>query len=197
MQKQDLPHEVADADEYAQTEPLIQKMDFATLCQRIKEDWHAHNRDWTLPGFRAIAVCRFGQWRMSIKNPLIRKCLSFIYQVLYRRARNVYGIEIPYTIQLGRRVVIEHQGSIVIHGYVSIGNDCIIRQGVTLGNRYPEKPLDCPKLDDNVSIGAGAKLLGDVRVGKGAIIGANALVLHHVPEKTTVVGIPAKPLIKK
>lgn len=167
---------------------------FKDLCRDIHEDWVSHDKDWTLPGFRAIAFCRFGQWRMGVRWLVVRAPLSVLYRMLYRRARNVYGIELPYTVKLGRRVIIEHQGAIVIHGHAEIGDDCVLRQGVTLGNRYLEKPHEAPKLGKRVNVGAGAKLMGDITVGDDVSIGANAVVIHNVGNKQTVVGIPAKPI---
>lgn len=167
------------------------------LWSLIKEDWIAHGKDWTLPGFRAVAICRFGQWRMGIKPRWLRIPFSVFYRILYRRARNVYGIELPYTVELGRRVIIEHQGTIVIHGGAKIGDDCVIRQGVSLGNRYLDAPLEAPTLGDRVNVGAGAKILGLVSIGNDASIGANSVVVKNVDANTTVVGIPAKPLSKK
>jgi serine O-acetyltransferase len=162
------------------------------LWQQIKEDWIAHGRDWTKPGFRAVAVQRFGVWRMKVEPKLLRAPLSILYRSLYRKIRNTYGIDLPYTVKLGRRVVIEHQSAIIIHGYCMIGDDCIIRQGVTLGNRYLEKPLESPQLGDRVNVGAGAKILGKVYLGDDVNIGANAVVLSDVPAGKTAVGIPAK-----
>jgi serine O-acetyltransferase len=162
------------------------------LWQQIKEDWIAHGRDWTKPGFRAVAVQRFGVWRMKVEPKLMRAPLSILYRSLYRKIRNTYGIDLPYTVKLGRRVVIEHQSGIIIHGYCTIGDDCIIRQGVTLGNRYLDKPLESPQLGDRVNVGAGAKILGKVNLGDDVNIGANAVVLSDVPAGKTAVGIPAK-----
>ncbi len=162
------------------------------LWQQIKEDWIAHGRDWTRPGFRAVAVHRFGVWRMKIKPLLLRAPFSILYRALFRKVRNTYGIELPYTVQLGRRVIIEHQSAIVIHGDCVIGDDCIIRQGVTMGNRYLDRPFDAPKLGKRVNVGAGAKIFGNVTIGDGANIGANAVVLCDVPAGATAVGIPAK-----
>lgn len=162
------------------------------LWQQIREDWIAHGRDWTKPGFRAVAIHRFGVWRMSLEPKLMRAPFSILYGMLYRKARNTYGIELPYTVQLGRRVIIEHQGAIVIHGYCAIGDDSIIRQGVTLGNRYVDRPFDAPKLGKNVNVGAGAKIFGNITIGDGANIGANAVVLSDVPPNATAVGIPAR-----
>ncbi len=168
-----------------------------SLWQQIREDWQAHGRDWTKPGFRAVAVYRFGVWRMQIKPKLLRAPFSLLYRSLYRKIRNGYGIDLPYTVKLGRRVVIEHQNGIIIHGFSVIGDDCIIRQGVTLGNRYLDRPDDAPKLGARVNVGAGAKILGDVTIGDDASIGANAVVLSDVPNGQTAVGIPAKLLQAK
>lgn len=167
------------------------------LWQQIKEDWVAHGCDWTRPGFRAIAVYRFGNWRMGIQPRLLRAPFSVLYRMMYHKVRNTYGIELPYTAKLGRRVVIEHQSGIVVHGDSQIGDDSIIRQGVTLGNRYLDRPFDAPKLGDRVNVGAGAKILGNVEIGNDAVIGANAVVLSDVPSGKTAVGIPAKILTPK
>lgn len=166
--------------------------DTPNLWQQIQEDWQAHGRDWTLPGFRAVAVQRFGVWRMTIQPKLLRAPFSLLYRMLYRKIRNGYGIELPYTVKLGRRVIIEHQSGIVIHGDSWIGDDSIIRQGVTLGNRYIDRPFDAPKLGARVNVGAGAKILGQVSIGDDANIGANAVVLSDLPTGCTAVGIPAK-----
>ena len=166
----------------------------ASLKAQIVSDWKAHGCDWTKPGFRALAYYRFGVWRMSVKPALLRAPLSIFYRFLYRRARNLYGIEVPYSANIGQNVVFEHQHGIVVHGDAVIGDGCIIRQGVTIGNRNLDKPFDAPKLGINVNIGAGAKILGGITIGDNANIGANAVVLKDVEEGQTVVGIPAKPL---
>ncbi|WP_206046824.1 serine O-acetyltransferase [Mangrovimicrobium sediminis] len=160
----------------------------------IKEDWRAHGRDWTKPGFRAVAVHRFGNYRMQVRSKWLRAPLSVLYRMLYRRVRNVYGIELPYSVQLGRRVVFEHQGAVVIHGDSVIGDECILRQGVTLGNRHLESPREAPVLGARVNVGAGAKILGQLSIGDDACIGANAVVLSDVEPGQTVVGIPARPV---
>ena len=163
------------------------------LFAQIKEDWIAHGRDWTKPGFRAVASHRFGVWRMRLPQPL-RAPMSVLYRVWFRRCRNVYGIELPYSVKLGRRVVIEHQGAIVVHGACAIGDDCILRQGVTLGNKSLDRPHDAPTLGRGVNVGAGAKILGAVRIGDGAAVGANAVVLKDVPAGCVAAGVPAKVL---
>lgn len=163
-----------------------------SLWEQIKEDWIAHGRDWTKPGFQAVAVHRFGVWRMNIQSKFLRAPLSILYRALFRRVRNTYGIELPYTVQLGRRVIIEHQHGIVIHGNASIGDDCVIRQGVTIGNRYLDRPFEAPILGRRVNVGAGAKILGNVTLGNDVNIGANSVVLSDIAARQTAVGIPAR-----
>lgn len=167
----------------------------ATLAQLVRligEDWRTHGRDWTRPGFRALAVHRFGVWRAGLRHRPARGLLKPLYAILFRRCRNVYGIELPWAARVGRRVVIEHQGGIVVHGASVIGDDCIVRQGCTLGLRHLDDLTAAPTLEDGVQLGAGAVLLGRIRIGAGAIIGANAVVLNDVPAGATAVGIPAR-----
>lgn len=162
-----------------------------SLKALIKEDLRNHGGDSSLPGFRAVAVHRLGHWCVH-SSSLRARWLRPIYWRLYRYVRNHYGIELPWSVRLGRGVVFEHQGGIVIHGRSVIGNGCVIRQGVTLGNRSMERRDDAPELGEGVNVGAGAKLLGAIKVGDGAVIGANAVVLSDVRSRTTVAGIPAR-----
>lgn len=170
----------------------IKKLENIGFFAQIKEDWIAHGKDWTKPGFRAVVIQRFGVWRMKIEPKILRAPFSILYRMLFRKVRNTYGIELPYTVQLGRRVVVEHQSGIVIHGNAIIGDDCIIRQGVTIGNRHLDRPLEAPKLHNKVNVGAGAKIFGNIEIGNRVNIGANAVVLKDIPDGKTVVGIPAK-----
>jgi len=166
--------------------------DGLSLFAIIREDLLHHDRDWTLPGFRAVAVHRLGVWHRTIRFRPLRLIVKRIHLSLYRRVRNRYGIELPYTVVIGRRLKIEHQGAIVVHGYARIGNDCVIRQGVTIGNRTLDRRYDAPVLGCNVEVGAGAKILGDVVLGDRCRIGANAVVVCDVPADATAVGIPAR-----
>lgn len=166
--------------------------DEVSVLGQLLEDWDAHGKDWTRPGFQALAVHRFGNWRMKVKPKLARAPLSVAYRAMYRAVRNFYGIELPYSTKVGRRVVIEHQGGIVIHGDAEIGDECVIRQGVTIGNKTLDRPFDAPKLGRRVNVGAGAVVLGAITVGDDAAIGANAVVVKDVPKDTAVAGIPAR-----
>ncbi len=161
------------------------------LWALLKEDYAVHGRDWARPGFRAVAVYRFGVWRMSIRSKLLRAPFSVLYRWAYRRVRNRYGIELPYEAKVGRRLTVEHQSAILVHGYCVIGDDCFIRQECTLGNKTLDRPFDAPRLGDRVNVGAGAKLLGGVTIGDDAQIGANAVVVKDVPAGAIAVGVPA------
>lgn len=161
------------------------------LWHQIVADWRAHGRDWTRPGFRAVAAHRFGVWRMGVASKPLRAPFSLLYRWMFRHCRNRYGIELPYTVKLGQGVVIEHQGAIVVHGGCEIGDGCIIRQGCTLGLRRLDDPTAAPILEAYVELGAGAVVLGRVRLSRGARVGANAVVLDDVAAGTTVSGIPA------
>jgi serine O-acetyltransferase len=161
------------------------------LFEYVSEDLRAHEGDFTRPGFRALLVHRFGNYRMHYRRPY-RSGLTLVYRLLAQYVRNHYGVEVPFSAKIGRRVVIEHQGGIVIHGSAVIGDDCVIRQGVTLGNRHLHEPYDAPVLGNRVNVGAGAKLLGRVHIGDDASIGANSVVLRDVPAGGTAVGVPAR-----
>lgn len=163
-----------------------------SLLALWREDWNAHGRDWTRPGFRAVAIHRFGVWRMGVRPKLLRAPLSLVYRWAFRRCRNRYGIELPYSVRLGRRVVVEHQGGIVVHGASVIGDECIIRQNCTLGIRRMDRLDDAPVLGRSVHLGAGSVVLGRVHLGDGAQIGANAVVLIDVPAGALAVGVPAR-----
>jgi len=159
---------------------------------QVREDFVAYKRDWTRPGFQALLVHRFGVWRTGIRSQPLRAPFGLVYRALYVAVRNLYGIELPYSAQIGRRVIFEHQHGIVVHGAAVIGDDCIIRQGVTLGIRSMDRLADAPVLGRGVNVGAGAKILGPVHVGDEAAIGANSVVLKDIPARAVAVGIPAQ-----
>tara|TARA_R110000851_G_scaffold229829_3_gene382581 strand:+ start:12517 stop:13029 length:513 start_codon:yes stop_codon:yes gene_type:complete len=162
------------------------------MWQVIKDDWRANSKSINIAGFRVLLVYRFGRWRMSIKSRILRMPFSFMYKQMEKHVRFKYGIELPYTVSLGNHVTFEHQHGIVIHGNSIIGDHCIIRHGVTIGIRKTEKQYDAPSIGSYVDIGAGAKILGSVKVGNHAVIGANAVVISDIPEFSVAVGVPAR-----
>jgi serine O-acetyltransferase len=168
--------------------------DSSGFLRLVREDLATHGNDWTQAGFKALAVYRFGVWRMTLRRGPIRLVLSYIYRIMYRRACWKYGIEIPFTTKIGRRLAIHHQGPVVINGYATIGDDCVIRHGVTVGIRYG--PDDCPTIGDRVEIGAGAVMIGRISIGHDCVIGANAVVLEDIPPNSVAVGVPARVIPK-
>ena len=174
-------------------EPGFDPNTFAGMRRLLREDLQMHNGDRDRPGYRALRAYRFGVWRMNVPQPF-RAPLSIWYRRMYRRCRDVLGIELPYSAKVGRRLTIEHQHGIVVHGNCVIGDDCTIRQGCTLGNKTSDRPFDAPTLGNGVNVGAGAKVLGAVTLGDKSQVGANAVVVKDVPAGVTVVGIPAKPI---
>jgi serine O-acetyltransferase len=160
----------------------------------LLEDLKAQREGLLGLGFWAIAVYRFGHARFAIGNRILRAPWTILYMVLNKLVEIFCGISIGSTATIGHRLSIEHHGCIVIHGASVIGDDCLLRHGVTIGNRGYDDPLGAPKLGNRVQIGAGAKILGRVTVGDDVVIGANAVVVHDVADGSVVGGIPARQL---
>lgn len=139
------------------------------------------------PGFHAILLHR-------IAHVLYNKKLFFLARLISQISRHITGIEIHPGAKIGKRLYIDHGMGIVIGETATIGDNCTIFHGSTLGstckNNYNFKRH--PDLGDNVIVGAGAKVLGAIKIGNNAKIGANSVVLKDVPENVTVVGIPRK-----
>ncbi len=161
------------------------------MFENIRSDWRAHDCVWSRHGFWALVVYRFGRWRYTVRPRLLRAPLSFLYKILKFFSEMLLGIELPCEAQIGHRLVIEHAGGIVISGDATFGDDCILRNGVTVGLRN-RLQRGSPTLGNRVDIGTGAKLLGPIRIGNDVAIGANAVVLSDVPDNHIAVGIPAQ-----
>jgi len=174
------------------------------LRSLLAEDFNVHKRDWTLPGFRAIATYRLAAWARGLDNPLLRLGFMWVGRFMLRRIRNRYGIELSSESVFGRRLHIGHQNGIVIHRYATIGDDCLIRQGVTLGiggvdrmaspNAFQDS---APILGNRVDIGAGAMIVGKVRIGDDVKIGPNAVVLTDIPANATVMAPMSKTMMRQ
>ncbi|MEI6117610.1 MAG: serine acetyltransferase [Burkholderiales bacterium] len=160
------------------------------MFRNIRADLAAHQGDWGAQGFWALLVYRFGRWRYTVRPAILRKLLSVIYHVLYKLIQIITGIELPCEVPIGRNFVIEHSGGIVISGFASFGDDCRIRNGVVVGLSRVDEPC-APQIGNDVDIGTGAKVLGNIRIGNGVRIGANAVVIMDVPDDCLAVGVPA------
>jgi serine O-acetyltransferase len=157
----------------------------------LREDFRAHERDPWRQGVWVMAVYRFGRWRYGVRPALLRRPLSLLYKFLKVGVQIATGVDLPCEARVGRRLVIEHFGGIVVSGDSVIGDDVTLRHGVTLGLRRTGV-AGAPTIGNAVDIGAGAKILGPVHIGDGAVIGANAVVLCDVPAGALAVGIPAR-----
>ena len=143
----------------------------------------------------ALWVYRFGR-RTDLRSPGLGRTLGGrVYWLLYRLTETLTGISIPKSVKVGPGLRIYHFGNIFVHADATIGARCTLRQGVTIGNRHDGGPV--PILEDDVELGAYAQVLGGVRIGRGAKIGAMSVVLTDVPAGHTAVGIPAKILAPK
>lgn len=160
------------------------------MFENIRADLHAHAGHWGAQGFWAMLVYRFGRWRYGIKPPWLRKPFSLLYKILYKFIQVVAGIELPCEVVVGPGFVIDHFGGIVISGYASFGANCRIRNGVVVGLKNVDEP-SAPQIGNNVDIGAGAKVLGNITIGNNVSIGANAVVTVNVPDNHIAVGVPA------
>ena len=143
-----------------------------------------------------MIVYRFGRWRYTLKNSLLRKPFSLLYKFLYKIVQVLTGIELPCEVPVGSNFRIDHFGDIIISGYASFGDNCIVRNGVTVGLKNIEEKA-APAIGNNVNIGAGAKILGNITIGNNVDIGANAVVITSVPDNSIAVGIPAKIISRK
>jgi serine O-acetyltransferase len=164
------------------------------LRELLREDLQAHHRDLTAPGLHAIAVHRYGAW-LDAENPPGRAAHCLLYRLGYLVVRNVYGIELPRTTKVGRRVKIAHQSGIVIHPDAVIGDDCVIRQNVSIGAAAGDAARfsgQAPVLGKGVSVGAGAVIVGGITIGDNAVLGPNVTVLTNVPEGARVMSPPPR-----
>jgi serine O-acetyltransferase len=164
------------------------------LGELLAEDFATYERSLLEPGLWAMAVHRVGGRVRRLEPGLVRRPLEISHRVAATAVDWLWGINVSATTRVGRRVRIWHSGSIFLDGH-SIGNDVIIRHDTTFG---PARAADArgpetlPTIEDGAEIGSGACILGGVTVGKGALVGANSVVLESVPPGARVLGVPAR-----
>lgn len=137
------------------------------------------------PGLQALLFYRMAHWLHVLGIPFIPRLISHI-------ARFLTGIEIHPGAQIGRGVFIDHGMGVVIGETAIVGDYTLIYQGVTLGGTGKQSGKRHPTLGENVVVGAGAKVLGNIQIGNNVRIGAGSVVLRDVPSDCTVVGIPGR-----
>jgi serine O-acetyltransferase len=141
----------------------------------------------TWPGVHALLAHRTAHALQGAGVPVLPRAIASV-------ARTITGIEIHPAARIGRGFFIDHGMGVVIGETAEIGHDVTLYQGVTLGGTGFAAGKRHPTVQDNVTIGSGAKLLGPITVGHGAKIGANSVVIHDVPPNSTVVGNPGHPV---
>jgi serine O-acetyltransferase len=139
------------------------------------------------PGVQAILAHRVAHTLHEAGVPALPRAIAYA-------ARALTGIEIHHAAQIGPGLFIDHGAGVVVGETATIGENVTIYQGVTLGGTGFETGKRHPTVQDNVTIGSGAKLLGPIEIGHGAKIGANSVVIRDVPANTTVVGVPGHPV---
>jgi serine O-acetyltransferase len=138
----------------------------------------------------SICMYRFGRRVLNRNRGISRSIHLKLYWLAYRIVETATGITLPVEAQIGPGLRIYHFGNIVIHSGTVIGRNCTLRQGVTIGNRVQDGPA--PVIENDVEFGVYAQVLGGVRIGSGAKIGAMTVVLCDVPPGATAVGVPAR-----
>jgi serine O-acetyltransferase len=138
------------------------------------------------PGLHAIWVHRLTHWLWTKRGGRL------VARLISQFARAVTGVEIHPGAQIGRRFFIDHGMGVVIGETAEIGDDVLIYHGVTLGGRSMERIKRHPTIGNNVTIGAGARVLGPVYIGDRVQIGANSVVVKDIPAGAVATGVPAK-----
>ena len=144
----------------------------------------------TYPGVYAIVTHR-------VSHVLWGKGFKWLARILSNVARLFTGIEIHPGAKISRRFFIDHGMGVVIGETAEIGDDCTLYHGVTLGGTSWQEGKRHPTLGNNVVVGAGAKILGPIKINDGARIGSNAVVVREVRENTTVVGVPGREVVQR
>jgi serine acetyltransferase len=157
------------------------------LIVSLREDLVANRR--SPKGAFVVTMFRIASWIRSWPGPLWIIGSPFLFLYLFVVVW-ILGIELGYQTRVGRRLVIHHGVGLVVNEMVVIGDDCVLRHGTTIGNRT--EGGGCPILENGVDIGANAVLLGSIRIGQGAKIGAATVVLQDIPPGATMVGNPGR-----
>jgi serine O-acetyltransferase len=190
-----VPRDAEEAAAFAEADALGVKNLNPTgigLLALLREDLQTHERDLFSQGFWAIAVHRYGNWRMDIRPRILRLPFSLLYKILYKFVQWTCGISLDYATKVGRRVHLWHHSGMIL-SCRSIGDDVHIRQNTTLGVAHNgDQVTDRPVVGDRVDIGAGAVIIGHITIGHDSVIGANAVVTKDIPPLSVAVGVPAE-----
>jgi serine O-acetyltransferase len=161
------------------------------MWKQLKADYERHGRSFRNPGFWLVASYHFGQWADTLPGPA-RKLASAAYGMMLTSSEFVLGSTLHRETQIGDGFHVVHADGIRIDPAAVLGRRVGIMQGVVIGTT-PDRE-GAPVIGDDVFIGAGARVLGPIKVGDRARIAANSLVINDVPADSTAVGVPAKVL---
>lgn len=159
--------------------------DIASVIERDPSVHSAADVIFWHTGMHAVWAYRRAHWLWEHGARTLASLVS-------RHTRKRYGVEIHPAAQIGRRFMIDHGMGIVIGETAEVGDDCLIYHGVTLGGTGKDQGKRHPTIGNNVLLSTGSKVLGPFKVGDGARIAANAVVLKEIPENATAVGVPAR-----
>jgi len=171
------------------------------IVSRVREDLAAAKlRDPAARSALEIAVLYPGLhaiWAHRVWHALWERRLRFLARAGSQITRWLTGIEIHPGATIGRRFFIDHGMGVVIGETAEVGDDVMLYHGVTLGGRQREGGKRHPTLQDGVAVGAGAKILGPITIGARCVVGANAVVTKDAPADSVLVGVPAKPRVRR
>lgn len=164
------------------------------LLQQLVDDWRWYARGdersflspIAMSGLWVIAVHRFGAWARTIHVPILKQLLRVAYLIAKGFVVIVTGARIKVTVQIGQRLDVHTTHGLQIAGGVRIGDDCVLNSGVCIVNAANARGAGVPTIGNNVYLGVGAKVIGNVKVGNHVQIGANAVVGRDVPDSMLV-----------
>ena len=158
------------------------------MFEHIRRDFANHGRRFLNRAWWPLLAYRYGRWAAACRVPGVRWLASKAYGLISLATQILTGVELDRGVQLGDDFKLVHAGTIVIHPDVVFGDRCMVMHGVTVGTNMKSA---APRIGDDVFIGAGAAVLGGIRVGDGATIAANAVVTRDVPPGMVAIGAPA------
>lgn len=164
------------------------------LIRLIISDYRVNKRNWK--GFLILFMYRLAHAHLTA--PLIIKPFSFLYLIFYKIMTELFiGIEIHWRATIGKGAALFHGYGLVVHSDSIIGNNVILRHGVTIGMKRYDGQVCAPVIGDNVDVGASSIILGKITIGDNVSIGAGSIVVKDVPANSIVAGNPAKVIKSK
>lgn len=177
---------------------------FATALKRVQSEIRqdvacARKRDPAARDVGTLEICATYAGVQAllahrVAHALYRRNVPLAPRLIATAARGVTGVEIHPAARIGKCFFVDHGSGVVIGETAEVGDNVTLYQGVTLGGTGFQRGKRHPTIEDNVTVGSGAKLLGPITVGHGSKVGANTVVIHDVPPNTTVVGNPGHPV---